>query len=475
MLNRITYIFKNILITGVLFCFIVIPSLSGAQVSRSVFFLSRLPSSNLVNPAHHPDSKFYVNLPVVSTFYLGFESPFSFDNLTKEWPGGDSLYIDREGIMNSLDEHNYFSFEYYNELGRIGFGTGRHYFHFNIAKVFSTKFSFPKELIGLMLYGNADPRYFGQKIDLDQIGLNMQLYHEFAIGYSFRINKKLTIGTRLKYLNGSFNVWTEKAKFTLYTDNEPNFPITATSDIVLRTSSTISDFDNLIDQVEGYKWFDLTDNHGFGFDLGVVFKPVPEIKISASLVDVGKIQWKENLKTFHSANPGLPFIFSGFDINDFIQEGSFSDTLDFADTLINHFRLEETHESYSSHLNPKIYLGGIWSINKNNELGIMARGILTEEKIQPSLTFNYTHHFGDVMSIYGNYSLMPGNYTNIGLGLVLKFGPVQFYALNDMVYAVIKPREARNYNFHVGMNFMFGKIKEPKFKGISVPDENISE
>ena len=40
-----------------------------------------------------------------------------------------------------------------------------------------------------------------------------------------------------------------------------------------------------------------------------------------------------------------------------------------------------------------------------------------------------------------------------------------------MAYAVMKPREARNYNFHFGMNFLFGKLKDPVFK--AVPAESI--
>ncbi|MCD4697440.1 MAG: DUF5723 family protein, partial [Bacteroidales bacterium] len=278
--------------------FLLFPVMLFSQVSRSVYFLEHLPGSNVLNPAFHPDKKFYVNLPVISSFYIGFESPFSFEQLTKEWEGGDSLYIDRETVMSTLDEKNYFSFELYNELGRFGFGTGRHYFHASITKVFSTKFSFEKEIIALLLYGNASDRFFGQRAQLDQSGLNMTSYHQFSLGYSFKVNNKLTLGTSLKYLNGAFNIWTEKAEFALFTDDQSNFEITASSDIILRTSSTISDFDNMIDQIEGYKWFDLTENHGYGFDLGLKYNPNQHFRVSASVIDIGRIKWKENVKNY---------------------------------------------------------------------------------------------------------------------------------------------------------------------------------
>jgi len=433
---------------------------SVSQVSRSVYFLEQLPSSSLTNPAFHPDYKLYVNLPVVSTLYLGFESPFSFDQLTAEWETGDSLYIDRETVMGALNERNYFSFEIYNEFGRIGFGAGRHYFQLGISKMFSTKFAFEKELVELFLYGNGSQRFLGKRIHLNRVGLNMTSYHEFSLGYSYRLNEKLTFGTRLKYLNGAFNVWTEKADFQLYTSAEPNFPITVSSDILLRTSSTISDFDNMIDQIEGYKWFDISGNHGYGFDLGLEFRPEENLRINASVVDFGWINWKDNVKNFVSANPGEDFTFEGFDINDFISNGSFTDSIQFLDTIIDHFRLETTYDSYTSHLNPKVYLGGMWSMTKNNEVGVMLRSDIAESRVQPSITFNYLHRFGRVLTVYGNYSIMANNYANIGLGFITKLGPVQFYILNDMAWALVKPAEARNYNFQFGVNFVFGRSKK---------------
>ena len=448
-----------LILTGLILLIIVNNRLH-AQVSRSVYFLEHLPESGILNPAFSPPYNFYVNLPIISTFYIGFESPFSFDQLTQKWETGDSLYIDRETVLNALKDNNYFSFEIYNELGRVGFRAGRNYFHLSIAKVFSTKFSFEKDIIELFLYGNGSEQFLGKPIHFDKTGLNMTSYHEFALGYSIRINEKLTVGTHLKYLNGCFNIWTEKAEFRMFTDDQSTYAITASSDINIHTSSTISNFDNLIYQVENYKWFDLTGNHGFGCDIGVEYEPRSMFKLSASVVDIGWIKWKENIKNFKSANPNVDYTFEGFDINDFVSEGSFTDTLDILDTITECFGLEKNYEPYTSHLNPKVYLGGLWNLNKSNQLGLLIRTDFVERTIKPSFTVNYTHKFGDVLSVYANYSILNRNYANIGLGFAVKLGPVQFYALNDMAYALLKPREARNYNFHFGMSFVFGTPKE---------------
>lgn len=438
------------------------------QVSRSAYFLHHIPVSNVLNPAFHPEYKYYINLPVISSFYMGFESPVTFDQLTSEWEGGDSLYIDRDEIMAALERKNYFSFEYYNELGRIGLGFGKHYLHASIAKVFSTKFSFEKDMAGLFLYGNADERYFGKALHLNETGLNMNLFHQFAIGYSYQISEKVNLGTHLKYLNGGINIWTEKAEIDIYTDSHSNFPITASTDMIINTSSTISSFDNMISQIEGYEWFDLTGNHGFGFDLGLNFDASEKFSLSASVVDLGWIKWQENVKNFKSANPDKEFTFEGFDITELLSEGSFSDSLGLTDTLQNHFQLEETNTPYTSHLNPKIYIGGIWHLNTSHDIGALIRTDIVEEQILPSLTLNYLFKLKSFFSIYGNYSIIANNYMNIGIGASLKVGPVQIYLLNDMAYGLYKPGEARHYNFQFGINFLFKKLEKESFKGIEV-------
>ena len=428
-----------------------------SQVSRSVYFLEQVPASSILNPSFHPTCNFYFDMPLLSSFYLGYESPFTFDELTKKWETGDSLNIDRETVLDALGKRNYFSFEHYTTLLRAGFRVKNHFIQLSISKAFSTKFSFGKDLATLFLYGNADKRFFGKEASFTGTGLNMTSFHEFALGYSVEIANKLTLGTHLKYLNGNFNIWTEKSDFMLYTDEGSNFPVTASSDISIHTSSTISSFNNMIRQISGYSWFDLSQNHGYGFDLGLDFEPNSQLSLSASIVDLCWIKWQENVKNYISINPGSRFTFEGFDVNSFISNGTFSDTVDILDTITSHFGLETTHDPYISHVNPKLYLGGMWHFTRSNELGLLVRSDFTEEKVKPSITLNFTHNFGKLLTVNANYSFINRNYYNVGLGFVFRLGPVQLFALNDMVIALFEPQKARNYNIHLGLNFLFGK------------------
>jgi len=103
-----------------------------------------------------------------------------------------------------------------------------------------------------------------------------------------------------------------------------------------------------------------------------------------------------------------------------------------------------------------VFLGGLWNIDKKNQLGLLFRTDFLDELVKPSISVNYTHKFGDILTVCANYTLLNRSFANIGLGFACKFGPVQFYILNDMAYGLLKPRQAYTYNFHFGLSFVFG-------------------
>ena len=51
------------------------------------------------------------------------------------------------------------------------------------------------------------------------------------------------------------------------------------------------------------------------------------------------------------------------------------------------------------------------------------------------------------------------SYTNLGLGVALKGGPVQLYIVTDNVLGMIFPQNTKSIQFHFGINLLFGKKK----------------
>jgi len=443
------------LVAGIL----AFPLSAAAQLSRSIWFLDNIPQANRLNPGYTAPCNFYVSLPYISSFYMGFESPFSFDELTAKYPG-DSLYIDREGVLGELKEHNYFSYELNNEFLHSGFRLGKNWFHASISKVFTAKLSFTKDLADFFLYGNGSERMLGKTVRFDNTGLNFNSYHEFAAGYTRQFSDRLSVGITCKYLNGSFNFWTKKSEFSFFTDTVTNYAITAQSDVLVNTSSTVSDFDNMIDQIIEYGWFDLSKNNGFAFDIGAQYKLNDKFSFAASVLDMGKIKWKENVKNYRSSAIGHEFTFAGFDLNDIFNKHEYNDSLEIMDTIRDKLGLEIVHESYTAYLNPKIYLSSEFMPSEGHHLFLMIRSDIVKNKPRPSLSIAYRRDIKKFLSLVADYSIMGRSYTNLGLGFQVKMGPVQIYVLNDNFYALFDASASRNYNFHFGINFIFGKQKQ---------------
>lgn len=428
------------------------------QNTRSVFFMRDLPQASRTNPAFTPESRFYFGVPTLSGIYFGFENGFSFNDLVAE-RDDDSLYIDRDRLISKLKDKNYLSLEFADELGFAGFAFGKNYIGFSVTRVFSSKLGFSDDFIKFLLYGNGNEDFLGKNVQMDGPGLNIISYREHAISYAREINENLTAGIRLKYLNGNFNIQTESSYFDINTDPD-TYAILAKTDIVINASSELSEFDDIETHAREFPWFEFKENHGWGFDLGVNYKVNDHLSLSASFIDAGSIRWKENVENWKSTKTLQEFSFDGFEIDYFFTEDQFNDTIAYLDTLINDIGLEETANAYTSSLNSKIYLGGEFALNENNIIGVLVRGDIVDKNLKPLATFAFTKKLGRFISLMGNYSYVNKSYFNIGLGTIIKIGPLQIYGLNDNFYALFAPRETRNYNFQIGANLVFGKPKE---------------
>jgi len=234
-----------------------------AQVSNSVYFMDHVPVSNLVNPSFTNEHKFYINVPVLS-IYTSFVSPLAFNDIFSPFPGGgDTLFIDRDKIVENLGESNYFAFDNYTEILKAGVKLGKSNIHLSLNQVFSTRVGFDQNLARLAFFGNGHESMLGQTIKINDIGVDLSLYHEIALGYSLQVHEKLSFGLRAKYLNGFFNFTSERMKFTIHTDDQTNYALTLSSDILLHSSAT--DFN----QLNNFKWYDYNNNHGYAFDFGL--------------------------------------------------------------------------------------------------------------------------------------------------------------------------------------------------------------
>jgi hypothetical protein len=445
---------KSLILTLLILIFICENNI--AQVSRSAYFFDHLPVANTMNPAFTPSGDLFISLPVISSIYIGINSPLKYTEITEKGIADDYLYIDRQSILDNLNDVNVLAFNLYSTLGQVGIRSNRNAFQISIAKIWSTNFFLEKDFVKFLLYGNASDEFLGKNLTLEKTGLNSTLYHEFAFGYSYDLNNKISLGAKIKYLNGAANIYSEKTKLDIMTHDDLSYAITASSDIAIHTSSSYGYLDKIGDQdMTQYLWLDFTKNHGYAFDLGVKYIPINNLKLSLSVIDLGKIMWKENVKSYVSKNPGKQYTFYGLDINDFIRNNTFTDTVPIFDSISEHFKIEEVNDPYTSYLTPKSYLGATFDLTAKDQFGLLIRTEYFKYLSRFSYTINYKRRFGKTLMALLNYSYT-NKRSNFGLGLAAKAGPVQIFALSDMFPSFFNAVDARSVYFQFGICLVFG-------------------
>jgi len=434
--------------------------------------MEHLPVANSLNPAFTPPNKFFINIPIISSLYFSVKSPVNYSEFTMRSAIDDKIYINKQGVIDAMDEVETLSFDFYTELGRFGYTTGRHSFNFSIAKALSTNVSLERELVKLLLFGNASEDFLGRGVTFSKTGFNATLYQEFGLGYAYAFDENLSVGVKLKYLNGAANIWSEKAELTLETDEQSNYDISASTDILIHTATSYGYLDELeFSNPLDYLWLDISKNHGFGGDIGARYRPIEKLSVSASVVDLGMIKWKENVKNYQSKYPNEKYTFTGFDISEMIDGGSISDSITISDSLAEHFAIETTYDSYTSYLTPKAYLGVCYNVTKHDQFGLLIKGKFPENDFLTSYTLNYRRTFGDILAVFVNYTFQKYN-DHFGFGLSVRGGPIMLYVMNDMANALFDPINASAYNVQFGISMVFGKPKPYQDK-LPTSDEDI--
>jgi hypothetical protein len=467
-MKKALVLFLSVLVMGDLIC----PGKLEAQMSRSLWFMDHLPAASSLNPAYSPQAKVVVDLPLISSTNLSVDAPFSWSEITQRNINDDQLVLNKSGIVSSMDEVGLVGIKVQTMMGKLGIRSGRHFFTFDVSKIFNTDVSLERELVEFLLYGNAHSKYLGQELQFSETGFKTNFYHEFALGYSIDLNPKLSFGVRAKYLNGILNAWTERANVNIYTDPEDNYSLSASTDILLRTAAAFDYLEDLnLENPMDYIMVRITDNHGFAADLGMRYRPVEKLEFSASVQDLGTINWKTNARSYRSEHANETFTFSGLEMSEFLNNGSLADSISVLDTLDKHFNLESFEEPYNCSLTASANLGGAYNLTNNDQFGLLIRAYFPQGQIRTTYTLNYRRTFGDVFTGVVNYTFTDRG-AQIGMGLSVRAGAVTLYAMTDAFRSMIEPATIQAFNAHFGMSLAFGRKKKNDID-VDVPDPMI--
>lgn len=417
---------------------------SYAQTSVSFYHLRNTTFQNsYLNPAWVPEGTFFLGLPGLSGVHLHVNNKLSYNNVfTKE---NNQVNLDINKILRKIQNQNILSAQANVNLLHIGyrFKAGATISLFANERV-EMDFLYPKKLFDYVWNGNS--LFLNDKVRIGKVGFRAQHFREMGIGYAYQPNKYLSFGLKAKYLQGFADASTpHNLKANLTSDGE-FFEIDADlENATLRTSGL-----GIYEGDEGDLGSHLiaNSNTGFALDLGIDYKLSRYYSVAFSVLDLGYINWKENV--VNRAINDTTFTYSGVDLDGL---GNIRQTIE--DSLFNKFTPVENNDSYRTWLPIKAYTS--WTYHYSNQLSFSATAGTRYIQRQFKMLYGgaVTYKFGRALTASASATKLPQQFFNLGASLAVRGGPVQLYLAADQIVNFSVP-DAKALDFRIGMNFIFG-------------------
>lgn len=436
------------IIIPILLSGIALPLWLNAQQELGLFYMQDLFQSQEINPAFAAERKgLTVALP---SLYFNLDLPVAYNDVVEQNEDGDNIISIDKLLAESASEDRLLSHVHLQTLG-AGFNLLGWRWSVQHQVKLNEFLEYPREMLDIGWNGNA--AYIGQTVP---IGPEFQLvaHNEFSLAAAKKLGK-LGIGVRAKYLTGIGDASTSRTDATLFTSDDV-YQLELTTDYQVNSSAfvRIEEIDDVEVDIDNYDWEDvITSNAGWGLDIGLTYDLTEKLQLSASVMDIGQIQWDEQVENYTSQGTTS---YDGLFFEDIFN----TDSLDFQDaidTLDAIFEFEETNNSYSTDLPMRLYLGGQWSLNEQLSLGAVF--LLESFRERNFYGFSVGGDFQPLswLTVGGSYAWRYERFDNLGLRVGVTLGPVQFYALTDNIIGAIRPDEAASGNGRIGLNLDFSR------------------
>lgn len=401
------------------------------------------------------DFKVNISLPVGMQSFGFLNSGFTIESLFTTG-NDDSLYFSPDTFLAGMKDLNYLDLSTQNEFLGLGVNLGKNYVSFSaIGRSFSS-FAYTKDFMDLLFNGNGGDN-LGRRISMDGLGLTMNAYMEYGFGYKREINDKLTVGGRVKFLSGIMNVTTAESKLGIQTDEE-DFSITIDGALDLRTSGVVPMLSDSIEsggigpKILGFK------NSGTAFDFGATFKLTDKLSFNASLLDLGSINWKDEVYNYKRED--VSYTFSGIDLNRAIKDSTYNFEEEMRDTLSKILIAEKNSVAYRQVLPARFILGGQFEITKKLAVNTTLFSDFSNGHYRPAFVLGGTFGLKNWLKLSANYMAVSGNGGNIGMGVYLRGAGMQFFLNTDNILGAFNYTKAKTFHVAMGIGIAIGKPKE---------------
>lgn len=440
-----------------------------AQYLRSSYFMEGTSARLQLNPGLQP-TKGYFNMPIIGSFNMSASSNvLGTSDIIDLMDSGSDLYSN-DKLFDRLKADNRLNVNLNTDILSFGWYRGKGFWSVNVGLRADFGAALAKDMFSMMRTMNGfaleDVAGTNQSYSLSNQTLNMKAYAEVGLGYSRRITEKLTVGGRVKVLLGLARAEMNINQFDLNLD-VPNpqyagydsrgelspsdwygkgYSYAAEGNVIttLKGGGMTFDNDGMIDDFD----LDAGDlgiaGSGFGIDLGASYKVWDNLTVSASILDLGFLKWKESETTVATVSGGDEVTINSENYDRYIG----GDFLSF-----ERFDFEEGSPEKvktKTRLYSTLLLAGEYGLLNNKlSVGAMYTARFAEPKTLNELTFLATFRPKNWLNAAISYS--PIQASGKSIGLAVKLGPL-FVGTDYMFFG----GNSKSVNGFLGISFPLG-------------------
>ncbi|MDR0726117.1 MAG: DUF5723 family protein [Prevotellaceae bacterium] len=414
-----------------------------AQQNMTLYQMHDITQSNSLNPSVAIDCKWNIGFPILGNISIAAGLPISYNDI-----GAGQEYFNVDKILSLSKNTNLTSTNIGLNILTVGYRTGDLYLQFTMDEKISAKMSFANDLVELLFRGNTP----GRTLEANPV-LSLSHYSELGFNAAYNLGNDLWVGARAKLLFGKTGVHSVNNILSLYTD--PNdYALKLRSDLLVNASISGLETDIVGGKVDKFRLNpEIKDfifnpaNMGGAIDIGMNKVFESGWKVSASILNIGMINWKKNT---HQLSKKAELNYSG--------TSSIKGWNDLADTLrsiVDDFT-DESGKSFSQWLTPEVMAGVSYPVIEYMRVGATGYAGISSAGIPwaftlTALTDNTSHIYGAV-----SYTITNNSFVNIGAGLGVRLGAFNLHAMTDNVLTFLNTASQRYATFQFGINFKFG-------------------
>jgi len=444
----------------------------------------------MLNPGMKASQQWHAGIPGISALHFqGSTSGVTVNDLFAA-DGVDFTTKVRERALDVMGRRDDFGSTDQIE-GLYGGFRGRNrpndYYSFGMYGEFDFISYWPRDLAILAFEGNGGAN-LGRRFDLGDLKLRGEMVNVLHFGINRKVDRDLTVGVRAKLYSSIFQFQTlrNSGYFRTVLGPDNTYRTTLVADMELQTSGVKGIYDIVDDETSGRRRRDLEElftkrvflggNLGLGLDAGFTYQLDAQTSITGSILDVGFIYnsgdvWNYTLRG-RTTTDGIG-IFLPEDV-DSVDNDLWQDLIDEIGAALPR---GENGSGYISLRPVKVYgsirhdygepRAGRFDCDCDirpqarprreylrNAVGGQLFMIKRPRGVQAALTGFYQRNLGRTLSLRTTYTVDKYSWTNVGLGINLQAGPVNFYVLADNILDYANLADSPYASLQFGFNII---------------------